>query len=206
MPYQHTQICPLNSSTDILAADALFTGQGVEVALFKSISIFVDTDQDGTLYAEFSADGTNWDRSKPIKIDQGISSGSTHGLSVATRYFRTRLQNGSTAQTHLRLQVMYHRESLAFLMSSGSQQISDTNDVQLVRVVNDAIFDMSRGRYADRKSYHRFGVNDSVGTASFEDVWGNGGTYPFPTTAETLRIKSGGNAADDSDGGLALEK
>ena len=47
----------------------------------------------------------------------------------------------------------------------------------------------------------KFGHNDDVDTA-FEHLWDGGGTYGgWLTTAAAVRIKSGGNAADDQDGG-----
>lgn len=46
---------------------------------------------------------------------------------------------------------------------------------------------------------HKFGANPSVGVTE-EDVWANGGAYPWPVTAETIQIKSGGNVNDDAAG------
>ncbi len=46
----------------------------------------------------------------------------------------------------------------------------------------------------------RFGRNASVGTSQFDPVWGATGPYPWPTVAAPIRIKAGGNAADDAAG------
>lgn len=46
----------------------------------------------------------------------------------------------------------------------------------------------------------KFGYNSAVGTA-FEDVWDVGGTYSgWLTTASTVRVQAGGNAADTAAG------
>ena len=49
------------------------------------------------------------------------------------------------------------------------------------------------------KLVYKFGANSAVGTTA-EDIWAAGGKYSWPTVAETVRIRSGGNAADDSNG------
>jgi hypothetical protein len=51
------------------------------------------------------------------------------------------------------------------------------------------------------KYLNKWGGNPDVGTGAFEDLWAAGGLYPWPTTASAVRIKAGGNAADDADGG-----
>ncbi len=49
-------------------------------------------------------------------------------------------------------------------------------------------------------SIYKFGTNDAVGTGTFEDIWAAGGDYPWPTTAEPVRVRSGGNANDTAAG------
>jgi hypothetical protein len=71
-------------------------------------------------------------------------------------------------------------------------------------VNNDVRLDFARGLIPGISVFHRFGENPAVG-AAFEDIWAQGGAYPWPTTAETLRVKSGGNAADDA-GGAGAQK
>jgi hypothetical protein len=65
--------------------------------------------------------------------------------------------------------------------------------------VADTHFETSRGVVPGRYGFHRFGYNPSV-TTTEEDVWFNGGTYPWPTSALPLRVKAGGNANDTSAG------
>ena len=56
------------------------------------------------------------------------------------------------------------------------------------------------GKFGDEiLSVRKFGHNEAV-TDSFSDLWDGGGDYPFPTTANPVRIAAGGNAADTAAG------
>lgn len=199
-----------NSSTTPLSGGATFTGTAVDVSAYARISVFIDTDVDGTLKMQFSADGTNWDRTKPVAIDQTIAGGSTHTLAVATQYFRVLVENGASAQSHLRLATILHPNDGGMLSSSPDQKISRLNDVRLSRVVNDPTWDMARNLYADRKVVHKFGATPSTPAAE-RDVWLGGSStgsnidYPWPTAAETVRVKAGGNVNDTAAGTGARE-
>jgi hypothetical protein len=195
-----------NSSTATLSGAAVFTGTGEDVSPYATITVFVDSDVDGTLSMEFSIDNTNWDRKKIVPLDIGISSGSVHTLEVVAQYFRVVYTNGSSAQGHFRLQTIYHNARSGFLTSSPDQIISKINDAQVVRVSNDPYLDISRNLYADKKSFHRFGYNESVPNGTERDIWAYGATtvgntdYNWPTTDEKFRVAAGGNAADTSAG------
>ena len=99
----------------------------------------------------------------------------------------------------MRLQVIHHYTKSKELTLTANQVISDQSDVQLIRVVNDANLDLSRSIVSDKFTVHKFGENAAV-SATGDDIYGAGGTYPFPTAALALRIKAGGDAADDSTG------
>jgi hypothetical protein len=66
-------------------------------------------------------------------------------------------------------------------------------------VGGDVLMEIQKGNIDEHTFFHRFGANDNVGTTE-EDIWINGGAYPFPITAETIRIKAGGNLNDDAGG------
>jgi len=200
-----------NSSTTPLSGAATFTGTATDVSDYNRISVFIDTDVDGTLKMQFSSDGTNWDRTKPVDIDTSIADGSTHTLAVATQYFRVVVENGASAQSHLRLETILHKGDGGMLSSSPDQRISRLNDVRLSRVVNDPTWDMARNLYADRFVVHKFGSNPATPSGE-RDIWlwgaqaGAGNIdYPWPTAAETVRIKSGGNSNDTAAGSGARE-
>lgn len=199
----HALVSDRNSSEDVLEGGAVFTGLTELAAPFSTITVFVDSDQNGTLSMQFSVDGTNWDRQKDVPLDTEIASGSVHTLEVVAKYFRVVYTNGSTDQTHFRLQTIYNAARSGFLTSSPDQILSKGNDAQIVRVSNDPYLDISRGLYADKFSFHRFGYNPTVPNGSFADIWAYGpsdATYNWPTTDETFRVAAGGDVNDTSDG------
>lgn len=71
--------------------------------------------------------------------------------------------------------------------------------VNAVGTLDQESMNIPLGRITGTSSQHKFGANVSVGTTR-EDIWSAGGIYPWPVTAETVRIKVGGNAADTVDG------
>jgi len=86
---------------------------------------------------------------------------------------------------------------ISFLfISSGlfSQKYSNFIDKDLL---------ISNGNVKKMKSFLRFGHNPAVGAVE-EDLWFAGGVYPFPSTAEYLRVAAGGDAADTI-GGLGAQ-
>jgi len=58
---------------------------------------------------------------------------------------------------------------------------------------------LSRGKISGISRTTVSGYNDTVDT-SFEDLWNEGGALTYPTVAETIRIKSGGNVNDTAAG------
>lgn len=59
----------------------------------------------------------------------------------------------------------------------------------------------SSGKISGLATIHKFGKNTTVG-ATHADVWSAGGLYTgWLTAAVAMRVKAGGNAADDNDGG-----
>ena len=197
------KVSTVNSSVATLANGAVFTGTSEDISGFATATIFVDSDQDGTLSMQFSSDGTNWDRSKNVVINQDISTGSVHTIETISQFFRVVYTNGSVTQTHFRLQTIFHVYRSGFLTSSPDEIISKINDAQIVRVSNDPNFDISRGLYADKESTEVSGKNITVPNGSFADIWSYGptdATYNWPTTAETFQVQAGGNVNDTSAG------
>jgi len=120
-----------NGSNATLANNATFTGLGVDVSEYASVTLAIKTDQAGTLYADFSIDGTNWDSS----LSYAVTAGATlqRRLSPLRQYFRVRFTNtGGSTQTYMRLQCM-----------AGMQQISTSKLDSTVSVDSDTV--LTRG-------------------------------------------------------------
>lgn len=151
-----------NSTTDILAASATFTGTATDVLAYNQIHFTtyqepnVVPNGDGntakaSLYFEFSPDGTNWDISVPVFIRSGINIPQT--LVVVDRYFRVRYVNDGGAaaitalglsdtadtardQTALRLNSYLGVSGTKELGRTIDQSISGSDPVNLVRSVS----------------------------------------------------------------------
>jgi hypothetical protein len=94
-----------NSSRTALGISQTFTGQAENCVEYTSVSVSCYTDQNGTLYVEFSNDSINWDFSSSYSISASVANNQTE--QVKGRYYRCRLVNGATAQTLLRLQTVF---------------------------------------------------------------------------------------------------
>jgi hypothetical protein len=86
-----------------------------------------------TLYAEFSMDSTQTDRTIPLSSgnDGGLG---LHCLIPITKYFRVKIVNGNTNQVALRLQTIYHpNPNIALPTSRIQQTLNEYTDVLNVR-------------------------------------------------------------------------
>lgn len=189
-----------NSSSTVLANDAVFTGISEDVSDFAEITIFVFADQASAtngMSAQFSTDGTNWDRTKTTTISASVSQ--SHTLAVVTQYFRIVYTNGSVTQGAFRLQTIYHPSKSKHLTTSATQTIRDTDDVEVVRLSSSHELDVARGIYQGQSWVNKFGANSAVGNTE-EAIWSSGGDYTgFLQAAIGLEVLSD-DADDDSDG------
>ena len=93
------------SSTVTLAAGATFAGASTHAGQHTELGVALKTDVSGSLFIEFSSDGTNWD----ISNEYTIAASRYPNLAFATRVpivsarYRVRYLNGSAAQTLMRL-------------------------------------------------------------------------------------------------------
>ena len=102
-----------NTTTTQLGVSATYTGTGEQNQL-PYVIVDVESDQEGTLFLEFSVDGTNW-ASPGASNGYHISPGNRVVRSAlkASRYFRVRYVNGSTAQSTFRLYTYFDVEGQA---------------------------------------------------------------------------------------------
>jgi len=67
----------------------------------------------------------------------------------------------------------------------------------LVKRAGYYLFDIARGRVSNVSLVHKFGRNSGVPNGSFEGVLQASAQFYWPQAATTVRVKAGGNAADD---------
>jgi hypothetical protein len=127
-----------NSTTTPLNTDITFTGTSIEVKDYSIVCVKVyaePSNADGTLYIEFSSDGTNWDDSHPVTIVDPTGE-ETQNFPIQDRYFRVRYTNGSTAnQTTLRLSTRFHSHQSTPPHHHLDETVKTHSLAQLVRAV-----------------------------------------------------------------------
>lgn len=96
-----------DNSTDILLnAAEVFTGTWENVSMYESVSVTVETDQDGTYTVQFSPDGTNAD-STLTRYYRTANINAPQPFAVTRKYMRVTFTNTSANnQTYLRIQTM----------------------------------------------------------------------------------------------------
>jgi hypothetical protein len=113
-----------NTTSEILGAAGTYTGEAVNVSSYASVVIALKTDQSGTLYAEFSPDGENWDSSLSSTVTAGVNE--VHRYTITRKWFRVRYVNGGTPQTYFRLQTLVgFQPALTSTLSSTVQSDAD---------------------------------------------------------------------------------
>lgn len=163
----------INTTTTPLTGSGTFTGTW-EQNKYPQVMVSMITDVAGTLYFDFSNDGTNLDSTFPT---QGfVVSGGIHEFHTAVkgnRYFRVRYVNGSSVQSYLRLYTYY-----------GSDFVPSVAPLnQTASLDQDAIFtrgtipqdEITLGRRSGVTSWGKFGYDADVDTT--EVVASFGGLY-----------------------------
>lgn len=187
-----------NSTTAILAGDAVFTGTGDDVSPFATVSILYNSDVAAAasgLSIQFSQDNTNWD--VQLVGDLGEKTFQVHRLVPAARFFRVVYTNGSSAQAHFRLQCIFHASASPVLITRAGQPQS-TVDATPTRQATEIDLDFARRHIPGGRSFFFFGHNDAVGT-SYVDIWPGNTDLNWQTTAAKIKVQSS-DAADTSDG------
>lgn len=102
-----------NSTSSVLAGDAVFTGTGEDISKYASISIQIKASHasatDG-LSVEFSTDNSNWDEKHTATI--AATTSREFVFPAHAQYFRVVYTNGSTLQTYFRLQTIFHVQNI----------------------------------------------------------------------------------------------
>lgn len=184
-----------NSTATPLNAGQTFTGTG-ELNNLPDVAVSCVTDQDGTLYMEFSSNGTNWDSSISVTLRPGLHE--FHKNIKGSRYFRARVTNTSASnQTYLRLHVSYG--SFSPVTSSLNSTVQQNSDAITTRTISEELA-IAENLFAGHSIVNKFGTNADIDTTTDpEDIWEGGGLYTgFADNAEVLRVQS--SATTDASG------
>jgi len=189
-----------NTTTTPLGSGLTYTGTG-EVAPTDGVTVSCQTDNTGTLYFDFSVDGTNWGAFPTNGFDVASGIHEYHTAKVNGRYFRVRLVNDSGAQTYLRLYTYFgpHTAPNAPL----NQTLGGDADAILVRPTSPMI-DQALGRLGGRQTVRKFGYHNNLGTAvqlgnsaTWQHLWAYQGIRTSPTSSFTPYVASS-SASDTS--------
>jgi len=176
-----------NSSTAPLLTGETFTGTGEQNDL-PHIGVQLKTDVVGTLFFDFSNDGTNWDSTFPVagfEISANIPE--FHTAVKLGRYFRLRLVNNGADQTFLRLATYYGNN---FVPSSAplNQSISRDTDAMSVRP-SSFVDEVAIGRRGGVSNFNKFGYREDLTSSGGEqEIWATTGNFVPMTTASTFTI------------------
>jgi len=131
------KLSTVNSTTTALGEDGVYTGTAEECLLYSSVTIFIATDVASAtngLSMQLSTDGTNWDRNKNVTFSASDGS-QAHALAIVSKYFRIVYTNGSSAQSYLRLQTIFHDDKPRDITSGVTQTVTEKDDVSLTRSI-----------------------------------------------------------------------
>jgi len=203
----------VNTSTATVADGDTFTGVFEAVDL-PDVGVSCQTDAAGTLFFDFSVDGTNWS-TFPVggfTVVAGIHEFHT-AVKLNGRFFRVRLANNSGSnQTYLRLYTYYgvFRQGNAPIGSSinddsdainvksvivGRNKSGDYTNIGTDRFGNlmtsSFLIGVAKGEFPGLSVVHKFGRNSDVDTGTDpETIWEADGLKVWQTTAQTIDVVS----------------
>lgn len=132
---QFRQISTGNSTTTTLSGNASFTGSFEDVSDYSSMTCTIYSNVASAtsgLVLQFSTDGTNVDYTQSYTVP---ANGDVHVVSAFARYFRVIYTNGSSAQSSMRLQVIYHYYKEPKVISTVQSNIIGTSDAAVTKAV-----------------------------------------------------------------------
>jgi hypothetical protein len=188
-----------NVTTTPLSASATYTGTFEQVQS-EEIFVAVNTDQEGTLYVDFSSNGTDVDSTLSFNY-QTDRIFVPVPLSTGGRYTRVRFTNdSSSAQTYIRLFVTYG--GYAGLTSTLNSTVAENFATSIVRPTKYE-HEVAMSHYQGHTTWNKFGYNTDIDTAGEEVIAAFGGSINIMTSADTLDVVSD-STSDDGGGTGAL--
>ena len=175
-----------NSTNIPLLAGTTFTGE-TEFTHIQDVMVTMIADQNGTLFVEFSTDGTNWDTSLEFNYNT-TRINPPHIFVKGERYFRVRFVNTSASdQTFIRLCTTY--SSFNRLTAPLNGMLAENYDALPTRPTSFE-HEVAIGKRQGSATWNKFAYNDDIDTGAQEVIASWGGTYVPPVVAETIDIIS----------------
>lgn len=171
------QVDSNNTTTTPLGGDAVFTGTGTDVLGYAAVTITLAASHDsaaGGMSFQFSTDDSNWDDTYDFTMDVSDSDVRRFQFPITAQYFRLVYTNGSTLQTHFRVQTILHIPSqLTSIHRLGDDMSADRS----AQVVKAAVFGLTAtGNYtpvlnhADGAMVTAVHAHDEGGTDIFRSL------------------------------------
>lgn len=175
-----------NTTTTPLSASATYTGTA-EQNDYQYVMVSCIADTAGTLFFDFSVDGTNYNTFPVSGFAVAANTHEIHTAVKGSRYFRVRFTDGGSGQSTFRLYTYYSNTNLA-LNSPLNVDLSQDSDAIAVKAVLVAQAG-GTGDFANIQSTAGGNLNISIAEASdgLDIGAGNAGT-------ETIRVSI---ASDD---------
>lgn len=186
-----------NSTSTPLSGGATFTGTWTlasrSMLLIQSYANVV-----GTLYIDFSVNGTNADSTFPSAgVTASASTPLVFPCAVGGRYYRIRYTNGGSAQATFRLGTSECDITNFYAPMNNPYNL---NSPAILTRQSLPWLDIARSLVTGITTIKKFGRNSAVGTSFVPIALGGVWQTPQSASATTLRIKAGGNANDTAAG------
>lgn len=204
-----------NNSTTLLTAGSTFTGTGESLLGYESVSVYVVSDQAGSLFFDTSTDGVNWE-TPAARNYPGGSIGQGYVFTPVSAFFRVRFTNtAAVPQTVFRMQTIMRsnpsgpifsrldtpitdgslaaqeRAVIAGKSPSGTYLNVPTNFIGYLETVSeDFIRDVALGRVAGHSIERITSINDAVQATTEEDIWNPSSAHTYPAAAAVVSIVS----------------
>lgn len=169
----------VNSTITPLSGSATFNASGTgEQNNLPYVVVDCTSDVEGTLYFDFSVDGTNWSTYPTNGFSLTAGGRIYRSANKTGRYFRARFVNGSSAQTEFRLYTYYDVEG--YLDSALNQSVSLDHGGIVVRPTL-AQDEITRGLRGGVVQLNKFAFRDDVDTADGDALIISDSTTNTPT-------------------------
>lgn len=194
-----------NNSTAIpLAGDATFTGTGDDISQYASVVITIDASHDSAtdgMTFQLSTDNSNWD--DVYSFTYVATDGARRFQFPATaQYFRFVYTNGSTLQTHFRVQAIIKHH---FTGTSIHRLVDNVDPDRSAEVVKSAILAQAAGSGDFVPVQSTAAGNFKIAIEEYESVPSGGGTEAGSLRVTLPTDGTGLLSVDDNGGSLTVD-